>query len=890
MSWLDAARARMRLLFGRRAAETRMDEEVGFHIEMETAKLMREHGLSRDEAERRARAAFGGVTQHRETLRRGRGLAWIASMTLDVKLAIRMLAKNPGLTVVAVVGMSVAVTIGAVAFSGIGNLVNADLPLNAGDRVVAIQNVNSFANDQDRRTHLHDLATWREALTTVAEFGAYRTVDRNLITLDGRSESARVAEMTASGFRIARVPPLMGRYFHDEDEGLGAPPVVVIGYTVWQTRFTARPDIIGQTIQLGDARHTIVGVMPRGFAFPINNRVWTPLRLNPAAYERGNAPAIDVFGRLAPGASVAEAQRQITTIGQRLAATYPETHRYNRSEVLPYTKIFLGGESTWLLHLVQVVVLMLLGVIGTNVAILVYARTASRMGEIAVRTALGASRRRVVAQLFAEALALSMLAACVGIGGAYIILRNVGLVVSQVAGEQLPFWIRLQISPGVVAYCAGLAVIAAVIVGVVPALKATSRDIRTSLLHLGAGGSGMQLGKTWTFLVIAQVTVAVAALPLAISGIASWAKMDSAASVITRKQMVSGTLFFDRPEDTVSALNLRAELVRRLESEPGVTNVVLASSTPGGGETVRLEVDPGERHSATGDTSSFTSAVGNATRVDKQFFNGFDLPILAGRAFQSGDYASAAKSVIVNRSFARRLFGESNPVGRRIRVAPLERRGTTAPPPAPWEEIVGVVPDFPVDSSTPAPRVYRPLSPTDLDPVVVAVRSKSTAPFGNRLREITVATNPMLRMENIKTLEQTFAEESAPKRYFILTIELITMSTVLLSAAGMYALMSFTITRRRREIGIRSALGAGSRRVLMSVLSRVFAQIGIGIVLGIALAFVFDRALEGGWTGRSAAIVLPGVAALMAGIGVLAALKPAGAALRIQPTEALRSE
>src|SRR6185503_9377084 len=184
-------------------------------------------------------------------------------------------------------------------------------------------------------------------------------------------------------------------------------------------------------------------------------------------------------------------------------------------------------------------------------------------------------------------------------------------------------------------------------------------------------------------------------------------------------------------------------------------------------------------------------------------------------------------------------------------------------------------PDFPVDSTTPTPKLYRPLSPADGGPVTMAVRLMGIAPtaFTNRLRELTVATNPMLRLESIRSLEQTLEDDSAGRRLTILALELVTLSTVLLSAAGIYALMSFTITRRRREIGIRAALGAGPRRLLVSVLSRVGVQVAVGIVLGISLAALLDHGLEGGWTGRRAMLVLPGVVTLMAAIGLLAAIK-----------------
>src|SRR5687768_2227536 len=325
MSLLDATRARVRLLFAQRAADARLNEECRFHLDMEADRLVRERRLPYDEARRIAYLSSGGVETHKQTLRHDRGLAWLAGMSLDLKLGLRMLVKYPGLTFVAIAGIAVAVAIGAVSFSVTSNLVRDALPFDGGDRIVAIQNLIAGSDNEGRPTHLHDLASWRAELRAVDQLGAYRTVDRNLITPNGRPEPVRVAEMTASGFRIARVPPAMGRYFNDDDERKGAPLVVVIGYSVWQTRFGGRRDVLGMRLQLGATQHTIVGVMPAGFAFPVNNSVWTPLRLDAADFERGKAPATEVFGRLTPGTTIDDARLQATTIARRLAAAYPAT-------------------------------------------------------------------------------------------------------------------------------------------------------------------------------------------------------------------------------------------------------------------------------------------------------------------------------------------------------------------------------------------------------------------------------------------------------------------------------------------------------------------------------------------------------------------------------------
>jgi putative ABC transport system permease protein len=895
MSWIEGARARLRLLFARRAAESRMNEEVAFHIDMESDRLVREEGLEPHEARRRALVAFGGVTQHKEELRDGRGMAWMGGVKLDCKLAIRMLVKYPGLTLVAVVGMAVAVTIAAVSFSVISTLVDGKPPLPGGASIISIRNIDRRGGFDARATHLHDLSVWREALGKIVELGAYRAVDRNLITNDGRSESVHIAEMTASGFRIARVPPLLGRALSDEDESPSAPAVVVIGYDLWQARFAARPDVVGQTLRLGDVRHTIVGVMPERFAFPVNNRIWTPLRLNPSDYEPGRAPSLEVFGRLVPGASTDDVRRQFETIAQRLAAADPALHGFVRTRVLPYTRTFIDNpEATWLYTIAQLLFTLLLVVIGANVAVLVYARTASRMGEIAIRTALGASRARVVAQLFAEALALSTIASVIGVFGAHTALARLNSAIETLAGAQLPFWLRFHINSGVLLYAVGLAIIGAVVVGVVPALKATRSQVRSSLQQLSSGGSAMRLGKGWTFLIIAQVAFAVAVLPVSVAGIAAWKRVDATRSRLAMKHMLTATVFYDARDATPRYAALRAELVDRLRAEPGVSNVVFASTPPGDEVTERVETDAADTLRA--DTAAVVGSPGNVvgeTRVDLDYFAAFDIPILGGRGFQPGDFSTPTRSVIVNRSFVRTVLGGANPLGHRIRdvrVRSSARGGEVTV--APWEEIVGVIPDFPIDSATPQPKVYRPLLPTGTEPVTMAVRIETSAPvaFTNRLRQLTLATSPMLRLDDVKSLDQMVYDQKAAERVVIIALELVTGSTLLLSAAGIYALMGFTITRRRREIGIRAALGAGPHRVLMSVLSRVVVQLAIGIAIGISVATLLDRALAGGWTGRRSAIVLPGVVAFMSIVALIAAIGPASWALRIPPTEALRSE
>jgi len=914
MRLFHAARTRLRLLLARRAAEARMNEEIRFHVEMETERLMREAGLDRGEARRRAFVAFGGVERYKEELREGRGLAWLGGMTLDLKLGLRMLRKYPGLTFVGIIGMAVAVAIGTVSFGLIYTIFDPAVPLDEGDRIVAIQNLNTRRSSDARRTHLHDLTTWREALQAVESFGAYRMTSLNLITPEGRPESVRIAEMTASGFRIARVPPLLGRYFNEDDERAGAPPVVVIGYSVWQGRFAGQPDVIGRTLRLGSTPHTIIGVMPQGFAFPVNNRVWTPLRLNPSDFPRGDAPAIEVFGRLAPGASLADARKQLTTIGQRLASAYPETHEHIRSRVVPYARVFTDApETAWMFDLVQLGVTMLLVVIGTNVAILVYARTASRTGEIAVRSALGASRGRIVGQLFAEALVLSLAAAAVGLAIGGTALAEVNAYVKRTASERIPFWMDFGISTGMVLYAVGLAVLGAVIVGVLPGLKATRRQLHATLQQ-GSGKMAMRLGRGWTVMIVAQVAMAVATLPLAAAGIAVVVRQALAKPAVAPGEWMTASLVLDRegvsgferiqlPEGTAPPVDsafaaryasLQSELVRLVKAEPGVVSIVRASSAPGEEYPIRIEVE-GERNESAPQAAAAGGATGHAAQlaeVDPEYFGAFGVSILAGRGLREGDELA----IVVNRAFVQKVLGGGDPLGRRVRRVVRQRSedAEAVVRPQPWAEIVGVVPDFPnpVNPRFPEPRMYQALDPGAVHAVTVAVRVRGGAPaeFGGRLRELTLAVDPMLRLQNIAALDDSMRDRMLELHVVVLVVVLVTLSVLLLSAAGIYALISFTITKRRREIGIRAALGAGPRQVIGSVLSKAMGQIGVGIAVGMGLAGLADHAINGGFTGGRGIYMLAAVAAFMTAVGCVAAIGPARRALKIQPTEALKAE
>src|SRR5687768_8202687 len=409
----------LRLLsfFRHGAAEAALSREVHSHLQLLEDEFVSK-GRPRDEARLAARRVFGGVEQAKEHQRAARGFRWLDNSRMDFKLGARMLAKYPGLSLIGGVGQAVGVAIGAGFFAFFYSFLYATLPVEGGERIVALENWDIDANDEMRRS-MHDLVTWRREMKTVGEIGAFRTIARTVTVTGGAVEAVEVAQITADGFNITRVAPVIGRAIVTADESAAASPIVVIGYDVWHSRFGGDASVLGRELRLGNVVHTIVGVMPEGYGFPVNHSYWTPLSTDAAAFGPREGPDIFIFGRLRDGATMAQAQAELSALGAQAASAFPLTHARLQPRVMPYAHPILdiqGSSTTRDFMALQSMSSMLALIVAVNVGVLVYARTATRQREIAVRTALGATRRRIVGQLFIEALVLSAAASAAGIG------------------------------------------------------------------------------------------------------------------------------------------------------------------------------------------------------------------------------------------------------------------------------------------------------------------------------------------------------------------------------------------------------------------------------------------------------------------------------------------
>ena len=902
MRWMHATRARLRLLF-RTAAEERMDEEMRHHLEMETEKNLRA-GMTPDEARRRALLAFGGVEGHREAMRDGRTLAWLGGWSLDLKLGMRMLRKYPGLTLVGGFAIAFAIWVGVGTFEFLFQVVSPTLPFEEGHRVVGIRSWDAEASEP-RPVAARDFAAWREEVRTVEELGAFRNLERNLITPDGRGEPAQVAEISASAFRVTGVAPLLGRALAAADEDPAAPPVMVLGHDVWQRRFGADPAVVGRVARLGRTQATIVGVMPEGFGFPVAHRVWTPLRLDAAAAGAGE-PGVEVFGRLAPGVSLREAQAELAALGRRAAADFPQTHRHLRPQVMPYAKTILDLRAWMSVGLLSVngFLAALLVLVCGNVALLMFARAASREGEIVVRSALGASRGRIVSQMFAEALVLAVFAGAVGLALAGFGMRwGMSVLEAEILdGASLPFWFHATLSPVSVAYAAVLTVVAAAIAGVVPALKMTEKGLQGRLREGGAGGGGPRFGGVWTAVIVLQVALTVVFVFISFQVQRDMTQTLSREPGFAAERYLSARVRMDREAaaeatgDTSRAAYLahlqerRAELERRLLEEPAVIGVTFASNVPGlYHEWNQVEMDEG----AVAPLDTVRGHRVSRVAVAPDYFETLGARLAAGRAFHPGDTASGARVVIANQSFVDRVLGGKNAVGLRVRYVAREGAGELGAEEQPWYEIIGVAPDLGTTSGYGEAGLYHPLTSGEgaAAYLVAQVRGEPEA-FAPALQRLAAGVDPSLRLHAILALDRVDATEEQFYQFWLRLTGLLTLVALVLSWAGIYAVMSFTVARRTREIGIRVALGGDARRVVTAVFRRPLTQVALGVSLGATVILAL-------WIGLSDPGLKPSVgegamvvvyAAVMMGVCLLACIVPTRRALRVQPTEALRAE
>jgi putative ABC transport system permease protein len=818
---------------------------------------------------------------------------------LDVKLAVRMLVRYPVLTLIGIGSLAAAIALGASAFAFITLFLWPRMPLPDGDQVVVVLHRDVAANQDESRVTA-DYFRWRGGTSTLTDFAAGRGMGRNLVMGDGIAEPISVAEVTASMFPMARVAPIMGRVLTDDDATSAAPPVMLLGERIWRESFSADPAIVGKTLLVSETPTTVVGVMPAQFRFPSIYEVWQPLKIEEAAAKPRVGMGIRIWARLKSNMTREQADTELAVLSAQAAADWPATHEHLRASVgSPVESDVSNPEERALIASANIFVALLVLLVSGNVALLMFARAATRESEIIVRTALGASRGRLVAQFLAEALALSTIAAVIGLVMAQQVMVWGVTTFTVVAngGELLPFWITPSLPPLSIVYGIGLAILAAAVTGILPAVKMT-RAVSSRLRETTAGGGGLSFGGIWTVIIVLQIAVTMA-FPAIMYFLRAEAHRTEAQQIgVPPERYLSARLGRDSSM-TQARFEATVRRVREdLAETPGVVRVTVADKLPfmWNGHYL-IEVDEGGAAAPAegefGGSYRITTAA-----VEADFFAAFEAPALAGRLFVASDFAGAPRLVIVNQSFVEKVLGGRSAVGRRIRYRWTSGEGQGAPatnvlPPGsvpPWVEIVGVVRDLGM-SQEPNPNtagVYFPLTLRTVSAVMVAARvSGEMAEATNALRAAARNADPTLRVSDVQPLSRIPENGLRTVGYVVRMLGIAGGVGIMLALSGIYAVMSFAVSRRTREIGIRVALGSSRSRVVFTILRRPLMQVAMGSALGPILFFTIPIPIA---VTPAYVMGMTGYTVLMFGVCMLACLVPVRRVLRVDPIAALRTE
>jgi len=802
----------------------------------------------------------------------------------DVKYGVRMLIKSPVLSLIAILAFALGIGLTTTVFSIVNGAMYKGLPFEEADRVVSIWRNNPERDVERGGVSLHDFVDYSDQQTSLEAFGLWNQGAINLVGADGEPERYAGAMVTANMFDILRVAPVIGRGFIPGEDEPGADPVMIIGYEVWQEQFDGSPDVIGQVVRTNGESRTIVGVAPEGFKFPMEADMWAPLEVNPLEHERGEGPQLPGFGRLREGVSLDRASAEFATIGLRLETQYPEANEGFAPVVEPFTKFVIGDELFGLLMAMLGAAIGVLLIGCANVANLLFARAAGREKEVAVRSALGAKRRRVIRQLLIEVGVLSLAGAAIGM---LIAVGGLAWFNRGVAANPPPFWMSFDLDSQVMLFVIVITALSALAAGLFPALRATGSGMNEALKDEGRGSSGLRMGRITSIIVIGEVAVScglLIAAGLMIKSVAQLRTVDlpfAVESIFTARINLPEADYPEADDRT----DFYREFLQRLQTMPGVEAATLSDGLPARGNGIRtFEIEGGD-YPTEQDYPRAREGI-----VTPGYFATFETPVLDGRAFEFSDTRDNLPVALVNRSFVREYFEDGEGLGKRFRI----HQGDEV---YEWMTVVWIVPDLKMEgigNNQASPAGYY-IAVDQFGEILgntasIAVRTAGDpAGLASRVLETVATMDANLPIYDAMPMQQVIDEAT----WFYTTFGTLFMAfgfvALFLAAIGLYGVMSFTVSQRTREMGIRMALGAYDGRLIRLAMRRGLKQLAIGITIGIALAALATRPLQIILYEVDARdpVIFGGVVLALALVGVLATYIPARRVSRIQPAEAL---
>ena len=798
----------------------------------------------------------------------------------DSRYAVRSLWHSKGFAAVAILCLGLGIGVNTTIFSIIDGILLKPYPFEDPDRILVLGTVKPKDGQEDDLS-FPDLRDWQAANTSFSSMGAIAFW--SLTVADGAGEPDRYAGARASWnmFRLLGVRPLLGRDFVEADDRRDAPAVVIIGHSLWTTRYRADPQIVGREILVDDKPHTVIGVMPQGFAFPENQRLWTPLE--PQVYNNTrDARYLFTFGRLRPDATAAGALADLNTIAARLAREYPATNEGWSARLRTLHQAFVPDEATLVLMLMMAGVTLVLFIACSNVANLLLARAARRRRELAVRVAMGAGRALIVRQLLTESVVLAL--ASVPLGAA-LAVAGTRLLEAQIPRETVPDYIAWSVDGRSLAYTFAVAVVTALVFGLVPALQTTKRELLESLKDGGRSNTGGRAMMRNT-LVVAQVSLALVALVGALLFVRSFRNLDTyqlgfdTASTLTLRFFMAG----DQYQPKGAKLRRVEDVLRRVHALPGVQHAFASNLIPisGGGNGGNIEVEGRTNERRDRPSIGYVGVTPDIHRT-------LGIRVVRGRDLTDAD--ANQPNAVVNETLARRVWPNEDAVGRRFRLwSPDASRE--------WMSVVGVVADTqifgldPTDSQIP-PAAFVPYAHDETASTGLTIRvDGDAAAIAPAVRSAVRASDPGLPVYVVRTLDEVRGLEFWQYGLYGWIFGTIGAIGLLLASIGVYGMLAYSVSQRTQEIGVRVALGADRRQVLRLVMGQGLALGGTGVLVGLVLASA------GTPLARSLLykvspfdpVSFVAVSTFLVSVALVASYVPARRATQVDPLVALRDE
>ena len=807
----------------------------------------------------------------------------------DIRFGLRMLLKSPSVSIVATVALALGIGANTAIFSVVNAVLLRPLPFPEPDALVALFETDT-QRGLERGSHSYpNFFDVRAQNTAFERVACYHSSD---YILTGRGDAARLqaAVVTADLFPLLRVSPMLGRTFlPDEDKPTETGRVVILSQPLFQKRFNSDPSILNQPVTLNGETFTVVGVMPAGFEFPIQNdpvELWTTIAgdasgKTPVTAQRG-AHFLRVVGRLKSGVTMEQAQAEITAIASRLEQQYPDTNTHKGLRVDSALSALVGDVRPTLFILLGAVACVLL-IACANVANLLLARATSRHKEMAIRSAMGASRVRVVRQLLTESVLLSLLGGAVGL---LLAVWWSDLLIA-LGKEDIPRAVQVGIDWRVLGFTLGVSLLTGLIFGLAPAFHSSKSGLIDALKEGGRGTSeGARRNKVRSVLVVSEIAIAVVLLVGAGLLIKSLWRLQKVNSGLDPQNVLTFTIGLPEKYNWEKQAQFFIDLKSRLEATPGVQSASSVLPLPLSGDRFGISFEIDGRPIAPKDQPT-----GDFFSVGVGYFKSMGIPIVKGRDFDDRDRHGSTPVVIITETLARQFFPNEDPVGKRIKpgISTIEDEKS------PMREIIGVAADIRNRnlSTEPKPAYYVPQTQVPFDQMVMVVKTN-----GDPHSLITAATKQVSAMDQdlpvfgIKTMEEYLSASVAAPRFSTTLLSIFAAVALVLTVVGLYGVMSYSVAQRTNEIGIRLALGAQSRDVLVMIVRQGSFLVGLGIVIGLAGAFALTRLIASLLFGVTAKdpLTFGAVVVLLAIVALLACYVPAWRATKVDPMEALRYE